>query len=204
MMCRANPNHGERVPSPILGSPEGQRGAALVELAFLLPILIVMVLGIIDFGRLIHARLVMTNVSREGGSLGSRDIRVGNQLVGMLQSSAAPFNLNGAEGRVYVTKIRAGESLLEPEPFIHSRATGGTLDVASGITGSVGDTPGGLQNPIYGHLRFRAANNTSDISEVTIVEVYYLYRTITPLPEFVQGLILPDRGGILIGSRATF
>lgn len=193
-----------RVLSPIPGSRDGQRGAALVELAFLLPILIVLVLGIIDFGRLIHARLVMTNVSREGGSLGSRDIRVGNQLVGMLQSSAAPFNLNGGEGRIYVIKIRAGESLLDPEPYIHSRATGGSLDVPSGITGNVGDPPGGLQNPIYGHLRFRAANNTSDISEVTIVEVFYLYRTITPLPEFVQGIILPNRGGILIGSRATF
>ncbi|HNS53478.1 MAG TPA: pilus assembly protein [Syntrophales bacterium] len=203
-MSGTRSNHRTRVLSPIPGYRDGQRGAALVELAFLLPLLIVMILGIIDFGRLIHARLVMTNVSREGGSLGSRDIRVGSQLVSMLQTSAAPFNLGGAEGRIYVTKIRAGESLLDPEPYIHSRATGGTLDVPSGITGNVGDTPGGLQNPIYGHLRFREANNTSDISEVTIVEVFYLYRTITPLPEFVQGLILPDRGGILIGSRATF
>ena len=203
-MSRKSPNRRRRVLTPVLGHPEGQRGAALVELAFLLPILIVLVLGIIDFGRLIHARLVMTNVSREGGSLGSRDIRVGSQLVSMLQSSAAPFDLSGGDGRIYVTKIRAGESLLAPEPYIHSRATGGTLDVPSGITGREGDTPGGLQNPIYGRLRFRAANNTSDISEVTIVEVFYLYRTITPLPEFVQGLILPDRGGILIGSRATF
>jgi len=203
-MSRKSPNRRRRVLTPVLGHPEGQRGAALVELAFLLPILIVLVLGIIDFGRLIHARLVMTNVSREGGSLGSRDIRVGSQLVSMLQSSAAPFDLSGGDGRIYVTKIRAGESLLAPEPYIHSRATGGTLDVPSGITGREGDTPGGLQNPIYGRLRFRAANNTSDISEVTIVEVFYLYRTITPLPEFVQGLVLPDRGGILIGSRATF
>jgi len=203
-MSRKSPNRRRRVLTPVLGHPEGQRGAALVELAFLLPILIVLVLGIIDFGRLIHARLVMTNVSREGGSLGSRDIRVGSQLVSMLQSSAAPFDLSGGDGRIYVTKIRAGESLLAPEPYIHSRATGGTLDVPSGITGREGDTPGGLQYPIYGHLRFRTANNTSDISEVTIVEVFYLYRTITPLPEFVQGLILPNSGGILIGSRATF
>ena len=203
-MSSTRPNHRKRILTSIGGHSQGQRGAALVELAFLLPILIVMVLGIIDFGRLIHARLVVTNVSREGGSLGSRDIRVGNQLVNMLLSSAAPFNLSGGDGRIYVTKIRAGESLLDPEPYIHSRATGGTLDVPSGITGNVGDTPGGLQNPIYGHLRFREANNTSDISEVTIVEVFYLYRTITPLPEFVQGLILPNSGGILIGSRATF
>lgn len=203
-MSWTSTNHRKIAFSPVPGHRERQRGAALVELALLLPILIVMILGIIDFGRLIHARLVMTNVSREGGSLGSRDIRVGSQLVGMLQASAAPFNLGGAEGRIYVTKIRAGESLLDPEPYIQSRATGGALDVSSGITGNVGDTPGGLQNPIYGHLQFREAINTSDISEVTIVEVYYLYRTITPLPEFIQGLILPDRGGILIGSRATF
>jgi hypothetical protein len=195
----------KRFPGAIRRDRGGQRGATLVELALLLPILVVMVLGIIDFGRLIHARLVMTNVSREGGSIGSRADQAGNQrLITALQHSAAPFTISGADGRIFITRIRAGQNQLSPQPFIDWRETGGALNEPSRITGNVGQTPGGLVNPLFGRLQFSTAQNDSDIEEVTIVEVFYLYRPITPLPEFIQNLVLPSRGGIVIGSRATF
>jgi hypothetical protein len=195
----------KRFPGAIRRDRGGQRGATLVELALLLPILVVMVLGIIDFGRLIHARLVITNVSREGGSIGSRADQQGNQqLITALQHSAAPFTINGADGRIFITRIDAGPNALAPQPFIAWRETGGALNEPSRITGNVGQTPGGLANPLFGRLQFNTAQNDSDIAEVTIVEVFYLYRPITPLPAFIQNLVLPSRGGIVIGSRATF
>lgn len=56
------------------------RGAAAVELALLLPILLIIVFGIIDFGRMFHAQLTLTEAAREGAraeSLGSDpDLRV--------------------------------------------------------------------------------------------------------------------------------
>jgi hypothetical protein len=195
----------KRFPGAIRRDRGGQRGATLVELALLLPILVVMVLGIIDFGRLIHARLVITNVSREGGSIGSRADQQGNQqLITALQHSAAPFTITGADGRIIITRISAGLNALNPQPFIDWRETGGALNEPSRITGNVGQTPGGLANPLFGRLQFNTAQNDSDIAEVTIVEVFYLYRPITPLPEFIQNLVLPSRGGIVIASRATF
>jgi Flp pilus assembly protein TadG len=42
------------------------RGAAAVEVALLLPILLVLVLGIIDFGRALHAQITLTQAAREG------------------------------------------------------------------------------------------------------------------------------------------
>jgi len=36
-----------------------------------------------------------------------------------------------------------------------------------------------------------------------VVEVFYHYRPITPLPGFVQNLF-PNNGGINIGSRSVF
>jgi len=181
----------------------GERGAALLELALLLPLLVVLAFGVIDLGRLIHARLVVTNVSREGGSLASRDIRVGNDLIAMLQSSATPLNLQ-TQGRIYVIKIKAGETRLDPLPHIDSRAAGGAYNSASSsITGNVGDTPGGLSSTMMNHLTFRTAINTSELSEISIVEVFYHYRPITPLPNFIQNMF-PHNGGILIGSRAIF
>jgi Flp pilus assembly protein TadG len=176
----------------------------MIELAFILPILIVLAYGVVDIGRLIHARLVITNVSREGGSLGSRDIRTGQELVNVLQSSAAPLDLKNAEGRVYVIKIKAGYSDTVPEPYISLKSQGGLLNASSSITGGVGETPQGLSAAIYNHLRYNSGNNTSDITEVTVVEVFYLYRPITPLPKFVENLVLPSSGGMLIGSKAVF
>jgi hypothetical protein len=180
-----------------------ERGASLVELAFLLPILVVLVYGVVEFGRLIHARLVITNVSREGGSLASREIRTGQSLVGMLQASAAPFDLKNAYGRVWVTRIKAGTSAAQKDPYIFSRDQGGLLNASSSITGSVGAKPGGLSPAIYDHLKFDTQQNMADIEEVTVVEVFYLHRPITPLPNFVVSSILPA-GGLQIGSRAVF
>ena len=176
----------------------------MVELAFILPILVVLVFGIVDLGRLIQARLVVTNVSREGGSLASRDIRDGAALISMLQSSATPLDLKTANGRIWLTRIKSGTTAGDPDPYIHTRHTGGTLVAASSVTGSVGDTPAGLSSVLFNHLRYNSTNNTSDIAEVTVVEVFYLYRPVTPLPEFMQNLILPGGQGLLIGSKAVF
>lgn len=186
------------------GNCRAERGASMVELAFILPILVVLIFGVVDLGRLIQARLVVTNVSREGGSLASRDIKDGTALISMLQSSASPLDLKNADGRIWLTKIKSGTTAGDPDPYIHTRYTGGTLTAASSITGNPGDTPAGLPSVLFNHLQYKTSINTSEISEVTIVEVFYLYRPVTPLPEFMQNLILPGGQGLLIGSKAVF
>lgn len=45
---------------------KNERGQAMVELALVLPILLVLFMGIIEFGRVYHSYLVITNASREG------------------------------------------------------------------------------------------------------------------------------------------
>lgn len=49
-----------------------RRGAALVELALVLPILIFLVLGCVDFGRFATCYTAVTNAAREGASFGSQ------------------------------------------------------------------------------------------------------------------------------------
>lgn len=46
-------------------------GQSLVELAIILPVLMVILLGIIDFGRVFYAYVTITNASREGARYGS-------------------------------------------------------------------------------------------------------------------------------------
>jgi len=48
-----------------------QKGQSLVELAILLPVLILVLMGIMDLGRVFYAQIVITNAAREGARYGS-------------------------------------------------------------------------------------------------------------------------------------
>ncbi|ACL40609.1 TadE family protein [Pseudarthrobacter chlorophenolicus A6] len=45
---------------------ESERGAAAVEFAILLPLLLMLVLGTIEFGRAYNAQITLTNAARDG------------------------------------------------------------------------------------------------------------------------------------------
>jgi len=47
-----------------------KRGQALVELALVLPLIILLVMGTMEFGRILHSYLVLTNAAREGARAG--------------------------------------------------------------------------------------------------------------------------------------
>jgi Flp pilus assembly protein TadG len=50
-----------------------QKGAATIELAIVLPILVLLVFGAIEFGLLFYNKQVITNASREGARAGITD-----------------------------------------------------------------------------------------------------------------------------------
>ncbi len=47
-------------------SRTGERGAAMVEMAIVLPVLLLLVFGIIDFGRLYNTQVTLTHAAQEG------------------------------------------------------------------------------------------------------------------------------------------
>jgi hypothetical protein len=49
----------------------GQRGQSLVEFAFVLPIFLLVLCAIVDFGMAFHGWITVTNSAREGGRLGA-------------------------------------------------------------------------------------------------------------------------------------
>ena len=53
------------------GRARQERGAAAVELAVVLPLLILVILGLIDFGRLFFAQIGLASASREGARAAS-------------------------------------------------------------------------------------------------------------------------------------
>ena len=184
-------------------SPEGKgrprclfnnrKGASAVEFAIILPILVAMVFGIIDFGRLFHAKMITTHLAREGASLASRDIQGGAGLLTMLQAGGSPLDL-AAKGRIYVWRIEAGASANQPNPTINAAKSAnlGSLGAASSI--GTGKPYLGLNEDVYAHLVFNGDNQTADIAEITVVEVFYEYTPVTPVVMNAQ----------VLSSRAVF
>lgn len=71
-----------------VGSLRGQRGQSVVELALVLPILLLLLLGMVDFGRLGAAYLSLQHAAREGVRLGITGATDG-EIVERIQESAA-------------------------------------------------------------------------------------------------------------------
>jgi Flp pilus assembly protein TadG len=46
--------------------PRGDRGSAAVEFALVLPLLLLLVFGIVDFGRMLNDKIMLTEAAREG------------------------------------------------------------------------------------------------------------------------------------------
>jgi TadE-like protein len=196
MNSSSGPSHRGRL------TPANERGAALVEFALALPILLVVVMALVDFGHLIQSRLILTNVSREGGSIASREDPLGAGLGDMLLASGRPLDLSGLDGKIFITRITAGPNVNAPDPTIADQIERGGLVITSGIADALPHL--GLTRSLYNHLVFDATNGTADIASVTVVETYYLYRPITPLPGLVPGLLGSDGAGVIIRSRAVF
>jgi Flp pilus assembly protein TadG len=58
-----------RLPSSVHGGSSADRGATAVEFALLLPLLLLILLGIVDFGRMLNAQVTLTQAAREGARL---------------------------------------------------------------------------------------------------------------------------------------
>jgi Flp pilus assembly protein TadG len=74
------------LPSSVHGGSSADRGATVVEFALLLPVLLLIVLGIVDFGRMLNAQETLTQAAREGARL----VALGQPNVASRTQAAAP------------------------------------------------------------------------------------------------------------------
>ena len=85
-----------------------QRGVAAVELALLMPMLVVLLLCAIDGARALQANIIITNIAREGANILSRsgvDLDDSSQdTINALMASAPPLNVNQL-GMMYITRV---------------------------------------------------------------------------------------------------
>ena len=148
-----------------------ERGQDVVELTILLPLLLLIVFGIIEFGSLIDSQHAMSYLTREGANIASRGAPLGDVLTVMLE--------NGSEiglderGGVIVTRVRVEESVPEvvaqvaSNGYVGASRLGGPGDqIASLLGGSLGEG-----------------------SSVHVVEIFYLRPMLTPFANFFSGTV---------------
>ena len=74
----------------------GRRGAAAVEFAIVAPVFFMVVLGIIEFGRMAMVQQVITNAAREGARIGVLDDTTTAQVDTKVQNYLTSAGINGA------------------------------------------------------------------------------------------------------------
>lgn len=66
-----------------------QRGAALIEFAIALPLLMMVLIGLIEFGRVAYFTIQIGNAAHAGAQYGSRNISAGGDVAGMKAAAIA-------------------------------------------------------------------------------------------------------------------
>ena len=90
----------------------GERGQALVELAIALPLLVLLIMGVVDYSRAIHAKSIITNMSREAANLVSRaNVNLSNNeaqdfpnVMNLVGKTAQPLDMAN-QGMMYISKV---------------------------------------------------------------------------------------------------
>ncbi|PKM82424.1 MAG: pilus assembly protein TadG [Firmicutes bacterium HGW-Firmicutes-14] len=84
-----------------------QHGQAVVEMALVLPILIMLIFGIVEFGRILNTYMIVTNLSREGareGAVGGTDA----EIISAVQLGTNANQLNAGNLTITIDPTAAG------------------------------------------------------------------------------------------------
>ncbi|MHB0875764.1 MAG: TadE family protein [Anaerolineae bacterium] len=107
---------GRRVRQP------GRAGQSLVEMALVLPLLLLLVFGIIEFGRVFNAYIIVTNAAREGarcGAVGCDEGEITTEIMQTMASLGNPTLIDvegelGGRGSPVVVTIRYDLPIIAP------------------------------------------------------------------------------------------
>jgi TadE-like protein len=140
---RADPRTRVAAPTQPAGPRPGNRrdgGAAAVETAIVLPLLLVLVFGIIDFGRMLNAQIVVTEAAREGaraGALGGDPVTRATAVAGGLRVSVDPGTpCTGDSTQDARVKVDYQFTFITPVGALAGLFSGGGLDGEVVLTGT--------------------------------------------------------------------
>jgi hypothetical protein len=81
------------------------QGISTLEFALMLPILLTLVIGVVEFSRALQCNNIISNISREGANLASRTLVAPSTIISVLTFTASPLDMKN-HGIMYISKIK--------------------------------------------------------------------------------------------------
>lgn len=154
---------------------EDERGQALIEAAFCLPVLFMLAFGLVDFAQMISDNNVMSGISRQGSDLASRGTSL-TATMSALDIQGASLNI-GTQGMIIVTEVA------NSGPGLNNFRIVDQVQSPTGIsvTSSVGSVINGPATMPPGATTVLNAGQT-----LYVTEVFYSYKSLTPIGGFLK------------------
>ncbi len=122
--------------------PMNQKGSAAVEFALVLPVLLILVFGIVEFSVALYDKAVVTNASREGARAGIvyrdppvTDAEISNIVNSYCQNRLLTF---GSPNPVTTTVVREGSGASGDDLTVRVQYQYGFLVIPRFVTGITG------------------------------------------------------------------
>jgi len=179
---------------------KNQRGQAIVELAVVLPLIVLLLLGVIEVSYALLDQHVITKLTREGSNLISRDASLQDATVALTKMSTRPVDFNTSSRVIFsvIKQVATAGAANFGKPVLYQRYAYGGIAGSSTIATRGGGSFGGAPD-------YQASNSDNDTNlQITnlpaglisnggmlyVTEVYTRHQLITPFDRF--GVAVPS------------
>jgi hypothetical protein len=179
-----------------------ERGQSIVEMAMVLPLFVVIVLGVVELGYALLDQHVTTRMTREGSNLISRDTTLQDAVQALRGMSSRPLNFDDGTSKVIFSVLKRGEttgSANYDRIILYQRHQFGTCPGASKLatagSGSFTGAPNYEAVNSDNNTGLRVTNVAPDLigtrgGLIYVTEIYTRHPLITPLDRF--GINVPQ------------
>jgi hypothetical protein len=179
----------------------GEEGQSMVEMAFILPILVVTALAVVEVSYALLDQHIVSKLSREGSNLISRDVTLADASTAMRTMTTRPVNFDVGSRLVFsvLKKVATGGSANFDRIVLYQRYEMGALAATSAIrtfgNGSFGAGPDYIASNSDNDARLRVVGLPGNIdltrgNLLYVTEVFTRHPLITPVDRF--GISVPD------------
>jgi Flp pilus assembly protein TadG len=193
---------------------EKVKGQSMVELALVLPILLILFLGLIELGMALRAYLVLVNANREAARFAGRgtfsDAQIARQALYAFAGQLPARTIDpDANTRIIVTRFHVKSDESEPATFDQPVYITGTIPYVTKIDPQVYAISLKSHNDQFNdELEAKQPDAVRTTHEVIFVEVYYLHHQAlhAPIVEWIfpEPMVLYSRTMMRVGTGRVY
>lgn len=179
-----------------------QDGQSLVEFAVVLPLILLVVLGVIEFGYALLDSHVVTKLAREGSNLISRDTSLQDATTAMKNMTTRPVNFDNGSSKLIFSVIRKVGSVgttnynkeILYQRYEYGSLAGATSALKTRGSGSFGSAPEYVAANADNDANLQITNLPAGLvvtgGMLYVTEIFTKHLAITPFDKF--GVKLPE------------